>query len=62
MKLRIPFCLPFIHDPRTVDRVVGAMCRLPFVDEVSVRIFRRRAIRRMRDPRCAPPLFPLNGD
>ncbi len=48
MKLSIPFCIPFVHDPHTVARVSGWLVRLPWVDEVSVPIFRRRYIRRSR--------------
>ena len=48
MRLSIPFCLPFVHDPRTAARLTRWLLRLPLVDEVSVPVFRRRAIRRMR--------------
>lgn len=48
MRLSIPFCIPFASDPRAVARLTRWLLCLPLVDEVSVPVFRRRAIRRMR--------------
>ena len=56
MKLSIPFCLPFVHDPHTAVRLTRPLLRLPFVDEVSAPIFRRRHIRRMFSD-TVQPLF-----
>jgi hypothetical protein len=54
MKLSIPFCIPFVHDPRTAARLTRPLLRLPFVREVSVPVFRRRAIRHMRSDEVKP--------
>jgi hypothetical protein len=48
MRLRIPFCIPLVHDPSTAARLTRWLLCLPLVDEVSVPVFRRRAVRRMR--------------
>ncbi len=45
MTLHVPFVIPFVSLENT-PRVLSLLCRLPFVDEVTVPVFRRRHIRR----------------
>jgi hypothetical protein len=46
MKLRLPFCPPFIHTAEGQTRLGRVLLRLPFVDSVSMPVFSRREILR----------------
>lgn len=46
MKIRIPFCPPFIRTVEGQGRLLGLLVKLPFVTSASCRVFHRRDIRR----------------
>ena len=59
MKLHVPICIPFVSGVEATARAARLLVLLPFVDEVSIPLFRRRWIRRMVDRTgTVKPLFP----
>ena len=48
MKLHLSFCPPLIRTVEGQVRFARLLLRLPFVHEVSCRVFRRRDIRRIK--------------